>query len=409
MSTMFGRSLFGHLIYAGPDQGGAGSIDTSVPDFYLGQFTVIAYNKSGTKTAYFGSGAEHNALSKVTFEIGETGCGNVELTFHELPSNAELDYMQRIDIHLFGDRSPWYSGYIINRPVNGTTDTTYTFKGYGYYNQLSSYLIFKTYENMDPGDIVRVIAVEAEKHLDIVFNDIKIEKAGYTCTKIVFDGVTIKDALKTLSEFATDFVYGVDERRNIYFKPRVKEINEQARLTVGKHITSYSPTWNVDKVVNWVRTKGGNVDDQGEQWLCVAKDDASIQKYGYRMKVLSLPSAYAVADAQRYSDNYIAQYKDPIKSATVKGVSLEYPLVDGSFNVRHMTTEGMAEIRTLSGDVHDYPITKLKYTVSPDKGISCDMTLGEPPFTVDQYLAGVERNAKNLEQAQATAIKQLHK
>ena len=135
MSTMFGRSLFGHLIYAGPDQGGAGSIDTSVPDFYPGQFTVIAYNKSGTKTAYFGSGAEHNALSKVTFEIGETGCGNVELTFHELPSNAELDYMQRIDIHLFGDRSPWYSGYIINRPVKGTTDTTYTFKGYGYYNQ----------------------------------------------------------------------------------------------------------------------------------------------------------------------------------------------------------------------------------------------------------------------------------
>lgn len=65
MSTMFGRSLFGHLIYAGPDQGGAGSIDTSVPDFYPGQFTVIAYNKSGTKTAYFGSGAEHNALSKV--------------------------------------------------------------------------------------------------------------------------------------------------------------------------------------------------------------------------------------------------------------------------------------------------------------------------------------------------------
>ena len=94
--------------------------------------------------------------------------------------------------------------------MKGTTDTTYTFKGYGYYNQLSSYLIFKTYENMDPGDIVRDIAVEAEKHLDIVFNDIKIEKAGYTCTKIVFDGVTIKDALKTLSEFATDFVYGVE-------------------------------------------------------------------------------------------------------------------------------------------------------------------------------------------------------
>lgn len=411
MSTMFGRSLFGHLIYAGAKKGESGSrtVDTSTLEFYPGQFTVIAYNKNGTKTAYFGSGVERNALSKVSFEIGETGCGNVELTFHELPSNAELDYMQRIDIHLFGDRAPWYSGYIITRPVEGTTDTTFTFKGYGYYNQLSSYLIFKTYENMDPGDIVRDIAVEAERHLDIVFNDIKIEKAGYTCTKIVFDGVTIKDALKTLSEFATDFVYGVDERRNIYFKPRVKEINEQARLTVGKHISSYSPTWDVDKVVNWVRTKGGNVNDKGEQWICTAKDDESIKKYGYRMKVLSLPAAYTIADAQRYSDNYVRQYKEPIKSAVVKGLNLEYPLVDGTFNVRHMTTEGMAEIRALSGKVYEYPITKLKYTLSTNKGISCDMTLGEPPFTVDQYLAGVERNAKNLEQAQATAIKQLRR
>lgn len=411
MSTMFGRSLFGHLIYAGPKKGESGSrtVDTSTLDFYPGQFTVIAYNKNGTKTAYFGSGVERNALSKVSFEIGETGCGNVELTFHELPSNAELDYMQRIDIHLFGDRAPWYSGYIITRPVEGTTDTTFTFKGYGYYNQLSSYLIFKTYENMDPGEIVRDIAIQAEKHLDIVFNDIKIVRAGYTCQKIVFDGVSIKDALKTLSEFAPDFVYGVDERRNIYFKPRVREINEQARLTVGKHIASYSPTWDVDKVVNWIRTKGGNVNDQGEQWLCTAKDDESIKKYGYRMKVLSLPSAYTIADAQRYSDNYVRQYKEPIKSAVVKGVNLEYPLVDGTFNVRHMTTEGMAEIRALSGKVYEYPITKLKYTLSTNKGISCDMTLGEPPFTVDQYLAGVERNAKNLEQAQATAIKQLRR
>lgn len=411
MSTMFGRSLFGHLIYAGPKKGESSSrtVDTSTLDFYPGQFTVIAYNKNGTKTAYFGSGVERNALSKVSFEIGETGCGNVELTFHELPSNAELDYMQRIDIHLFGDRAPWYSGYIITRPVEGTTDTTFTFKGYGYYNQLSSYLIFKTYENMDPGEIVRDIAIQAEKHLDIVFNDIKIVRAGYTCQKIVFDGVSIKDALKTLSEFAPDFVYGVDERRNIYFKPRVREINEQARLTVGKHISSYSPTWDVDKVVNWVRTKGGNVNDKGEQWICTAKDDESIKKYGYRMKVLSLPAAYTIADAQRYSDNYVRQYKEPIKSAVVKGVNLEYPLVDGTFNVRHMTTEGMAEIRALSGKVYEFPITKLKYTLSTNKGISCDMTLGEPPFTVDQYLAGVERNAKNLEQAQATAIKQLRR
>ncbi len=53
-------------------------------------------------------------------------------------------------------------------------------------------------------------------------------------TKLVFDGVTVKEALATLSDFAVDFVYGVDEYRSLYFQPREKRINEEARLTVGK-------------------------------------------------------------------------------------------------------------------------------------------------------------------------------
>ena len=85
---------------------------------------------------FFGSGSEKNSLSKVTFEIGSTGCGSCELLFKVLPSNSELNYMQRIDIHLFGDELPWYSGYIITRPVEGSTETEYKFTAHGYYNRL---------------------------------------------------------------------------------------------------------------------------------------------------------------------------------------------------------------------------------------------------------------------------------
>lgn len=408
MNFNFGRSLFGRFIFAGKTGDKANETPKGeTKKYYSGQYTVIAYAPDGTRTAFFGSGSEKNSLSKLTFEITSTGCGSSELIFKVLPKNTELNYMQRIDIHLFGDELPWYSGYIMTRPVEGSTETEFKFTAHGYYNRLEKLVLFETYENMDPGAIVRDIAVKAEKTHGLIYNASKINDAGYTVTKLVFDGVTVKEALATLADFALDYVYGVDEYRNLYFMPRETAINEQARLTVGKHINKYVPTWNVEKIVNWARIKGGNIDDAGEQWLCVVKDDSSIAKYGRRDKVLTLPSAYEAADAKRWGENQIRQNKDPVKSAKVSGVRLEYPLVDGTFNVRHMTTKGQAQIRTLDGDTHEYPITKVKYTISASNGIAADLELGEPIFSLDKYLSNIERNAQNIEQAQSSAIKQL--
>ena len=408
MNFTFGKSIFGRFIFVGTTKGNvaeAGRGETK--KYYSGQYTVIAYAADGTRTAFFGSGSEKNSLSKVTFEIGSTGCGSCELLFKVLPSNSELNYMQRIDIHLFGDELPWYSGYIITRPVEGSTETEYKFTAHGYYNRLEKLVLFETYENMDPGAIVRDIAIKAEKTHGTIYNASKIADAGYTITKLVFDGVTVKEALSDLADFAVNYVYGIDEYRSLYFMPRETGINEEARLTVGKHLNKYVPSWNVEKIVNWARIKGGNIDDEGEQWLCVVKDDASIAEYGRRDEIWTLPSAYEVADAVRWGENQIRQYKDPIKSAKLTGVRLEYPLVDGTFNVRHMTTTGKAQIRTLSGATHEYPITKVKYTISASGGIAADVELGEPIFALEKYLSDIERSAKNIEQSQASAIKQL--
>ena len=344
-------------------------------EYYPGQYVVYAYAADGTRTAMFGSGIEDNALSQLTFAVTSTGCGECTMTFKKLPSNVELTYMQRIDIHLFGDDQPWYSGYILSRPVEGTTESTYTFKAHGYYNRLERMYLFQTYENMDVADIVRDIARQAEKSQDLIYNETKIITAGYTVQKLVFDGTSVKDALKTLADFAVDYVYGVDENRNLYFKPRNGSINEQARLTVGVHIASYVPSWDVSKVV--------------------------------RQAVWTLPEAQAVTDAQRWGENQIQKYKDPVRSAKVSGVRLEYPLPDGTFNVRHMTTDGQAEIRTLSGETHTYPITKISYKVSSSSGISADMQFGEPAFTLDRYLLEQERNYKAAEAAASQALKQL--
>ena len=108
----------------------------------------------------------------------------------------------------------------------------------------------------------------------------------------------------------------------------------------------------------------------------------------------------------RWGQNQIDQYKAPVKSAKVSGVNLDYPYPDGTFNVRHMTTEGLAEIRRLDGVTDTYPIKKIKYTISGADGIKTELELGEPEFSVDRYLADSERRAKDIEQSQASALKQ---
>lgn len=412
MNLRYGLFQNGRFIYAGTagiaGSSGGGDLPDDKINYLPDVFTVIAYNDDGTKTAIFGAGSESNSLKQLTFEVVETGCGKVELTFNKLPVNTELSYKQRIDIHLFNDSRPWYSGYILQRPIEGTTATdNFKFTGHGYYNLLEKIIVNKTYERMEVADIVLDMAKDIEKKVGLVLNKDKIISTGYTITKIELDHVTAKEALSQLSDFAIDYVYGIDEYRQLYFKPRTADINEQARLWVGQHLTKYEPTWNIEDIVNHAYIKGGNVDDEGEQWLAEVEDLESQELYKVQEDILTLPSAYSVEDAERWGESQLVNLAKPKKSAKVSGVKLEYPRADGTFFVRKLSTQGQAAITTLDGQLFTYPISKLKYTVSSDKGIQLDMELGEIPDAIDRYFANLDRDAKMAELLQQAATKQL--
>lgn len=402
---LYPYGLYGWAAIAGT--GGGDDPDASV-NYLPNAYAIIAYRSDGTKTAIFGAGSESNNIESLKFELIETGCGSFEIIFKSLPDNSELDYRQRIDIHLFNDPRPWYSGYVITRPVKGTTDETFKFTGHGYYNILEKVYITAVYENMEVSAIVADIVRKVESAVGLQFNGNKLIDTSYRITRIEFDHVSVKDALKQLSDFAVDYVYGVDEYRQMYFKPRVNEINEQARFWVGQHLDEYQPTWDVEKVINRAYIKGGKVDDAGEQWLATVEDVASQEEYGLQETVLTLPSAYNASDAIRWGLNQIERNKEPVKSAKVKGVKLEYPRPDGTFFVRKLSTDGQAAITTIDGDLHIYPINKLKYTVSAATGIKLDtFELGQQPFAIDKYFADLDRNAKNNELLQQASTKQL--
>lgn len=74
MNFNFGRGVLGRFIFAGKIGGKTNETPKGeTKKYYPGQYTVIAYADDGTRTAFFGSGSEKNSLSKVTFEITNTG------------------------------------------------------------------------------------------------------------------------------------------------------------------------------------------------------------------------------------------------------------------------------------------------------------------------------------------------
>lgn len=410
-NLIYGRWQLGRHIWADgvKKQGQGGDVPPSPAGdthFIPNHVQVIFYNKDGTKTAIFGNHTEDNSFSQLQFELIKNGCGGATLSFKKFPNFTEIMYGQRIDIYLFGDTKPWYSGHVLTRPDSGGTSDDYKITCYGYFDRLEQVLVFGEYNNMEITDIVKDICRKVEAKTGIIYNDTKFYSVGYSITKIVFDGVSAKEALEQLSEFATDYVYGVDEYREFYFKPRVDEINEEARFWVGQHLNSFVPTQSISKIVNYARIKGAAVDGDGESWLATVEDKASQEQYGISEAVWTLPTAYTAKDAERWGQSELDKVKNPKLSAKVGGVELNYPKPDGVFWVRRLSVDGQALITDTDGKARQYPITKLKYTVSGDKGISCDMELGEPPTPpISKYLLDIERNARNNELLQQASNK----
>ena len=412
MNLIFGRYKFGRYIWAG-NAGTSGSGPGPTPggdDTYIpGLVQVIFFNRDGTKTAIFSNDTEELPFKELTFELTENGCGDGKLVFNTFPAFTEIQYNQRIDVYLFGSRDPWWSGTVLTRPDSGGTASKFEITCYGLYERLDKVQLFgKEYKNMEVADIVRDIAREVESKTGIVFNASKIYNVGYNVTHIKFDGVSAKEALDQLSEFALDFVYGVDSYREFYFKAINSEINEEARIWVGVHCNKFEPSQSIDKIINYAKVKGGAIDDSGESWLAEVQDTESQELYGLSETVLTLPSAYDAADAERWGQYEIDKNKDPKLSAKLGGLILAYPKPDGVFSVRRLTTEGQAAITDLDGTMRTYPITKIKYTVNGDKGIQCDLELGEQPDPpISNYLLALHRNAKNNEALQQAANEQL--
>lgn len=347
------------------------------------------------------SDIQESAIGGISFDLVETGCGDAEIVLAVDPSSLPftIEYNQGVEIYLYHTTEPWYSGYIIELPVTGTTKRPWRIKVAGYYNQLETCVVNKNYTNMEVSAIVAdLMDLFIEEKTDILLAGHKIVPTAYTVSDVRFDYTTGKKAIQQLADLAQSFVFGVDAERELFFRGIDPQVNPAAVLVVGRNISEYDLEEDATKLFNRIYVKAGLLSGTPKTNIQAEKSDYNSQVlYGVREKVLTAPSIRNVDDADRWGAWKLDYHKRPKKKAKIPWAEIMY----GAVNAK-----GKARIIDKDGNDHRLEIKKASYDVDSG-GIRCSLELGMLMPTLGQTVKDVIFAALNDELLQGQNMSQL--
>lgn len=337
---------------------------------------LIRIFNGGIKVAELSTDTGNPWCGKCSFDLVPTGCGQIMLDMHDLPSGVSMTHGTRVDVHLRGRVKPIYSGFIQQPPGTGTTDWPKVYRGHGWYALLESLTVSATYTSRSVWSVADALAKTLENVSGgrIRYNAGKIVKnarSKYVLAEIRFQPrMKIKDAFTTLAGLAGGFEFGVDANRDFWFRPPSTTVEDASRLWSGKHVHKLSVTEDSSKLANriWIRSGQRNADGNNLLELPV-EDLASQSTYGLREDFVTAPSVFADTDGYRYGAVQLQQRKAPKQQVQVGGIEL------GS---RIIKCEGYVRVTADDADATVYELPKKRVGYSIDgNGIACTVQVGD--------------------------------
>jgi len=367
---------------------------------------IIVYDRNDLKIEEIGDDTQKGILGNCTFELIEKGCGFFSFELLDNPQH-EILHNYRIDIHLFGDIDPWYSGEIFKRPRTGSTKKPYKYSGYGFVSQLDTCKVnqrynattFPTAADREVGAVAdHTMRTYIEPETKIVYAASKIVAAGFTITDVNFARTSAQEAVEQLANAAQNYQYGVDEDREFFFRAIDTDVNADAIRSVGKNVNDFTYREpDSEKVINEIDVLNGEITDKSN-YITTVSDATSQATYGKRWGRYTIPVALTLSDAERIANYQLSILKDPETSATLKNVEI--------ISQTRIPAEGKARIFDKDGTKYEMYIKKVKYNIS-SKGITMDWTLGEIDIPFENEILKLLRNIENQALLQAANVAQL--
>jgi len=398
--TRWGRRRWGGVIAIGGDvPGGAAGFPFPLQP---GGWKIEIFDAEGIKEWETGSDVGDSYLNQLQFSLEDIGCGAFSATFLRpipLPNLTN----RRLDIKLFGMDVPCYSGHIDTEPQDGSTEDTYKISGYGYFDKLDlCYVESGDWAAQTVNYIVDEIArLTVEPKTDIVYNADKITGGDYVVNSFALVRVKAKKALTDLAEIQQNMVFGVDERRELFFKPKDTTVNPNAVFWVGKHVSSFVPTVDNSKIRNKLYVYNGKRQDDKSNFVGTVQDDASIAALNgeIREDEVTLPTTLDDNDALRWANYRLSQLATPIIKGKLQNISLPVGTI--------LKPEGLARVHTKTGKYYDLPLQRVTYKISGNDKLDIAVELGEKDFGGNDRIVEMLRNMKINELLSAANMRQI--
>jgi hypothetical protein len=284
-------------------------------------YKLIFYTVAGDKIAEVTSVTGQNIVNSFSFELLESGCGAFSITLTR--KDLDLRVGDVVEIYLMGEATPYFTGYMQHVPELGRTDNTFIYTGYGFIAKLDEIVINTTYTATEVSAIITSI-LENEiipKKPEIRENLLKITATAYTVTKTDLTLTKAKKAINDLTTQAGDYVAGIDEAREFFFKARSSAIQQAAIKAIAIHLEEFNPSENNSGIANKIYIKIGKITAQSN-YITSAQDLTSQAAYGIRENVVIMPTTDNITDAAAWGTRQIILKKDPVVTATITGIDI---------------------------------------------------------------------------------------
>lgn len=334
--------------------------------------TLRFYDHAGLLTRVLSSNAQQGYILGLDWEISDVGPGQCNLkTSQEL--GLGFDY--RLDVHLWNQLTPVYSGFLVEDPSPGSTERVASYTFLGGYHLLDRVYITATYSAQSVYGIVADVLSQAQARLPIALNALKLEPVTYsTIGELKFLRTKLTAVLKQLAALAGGYNWGVDSETEFFFQKPSQEVD--MHRWVGKHLETYVARNDYRDIITRLYIKTGKVrsdlpaDDPlyKTNWLPDYLDDAPAQEiYKIREGEYSAPSVLNLVDALVAGQVELDRRKVPRKFASVTGMT---------FDGEVPTVRGQARIIGRGGEQLIYPKKRLRYSVDGSR-VKVDLELGD--------------------------------
>lgn len=284
-------------------------------------YKLLFFTPEGDKIGEISSQTGQNVINEFDFELNETGCGafNISLT----QKIFDLRVGDIVEIYLMGELTPYYTGYIQKVPEEGKTDKLYKYSGYGLIAKLDEITINKIYTATEISLIIKNLLDDEiiPKKPEIIKNDAKIDVTTYTPTLNDFTLAQAKTAISNLVNEAGNYVAGVDELKEFFFKARSTAIQQAAIKAISKHLSDFLPNQENTEIINRIYIKIGDM-TAGSNYILTVNDLTSQNDYGIREGVETLPTTDNAVDAAQWAAQILALKKDPTITATITNINI---------------------------------------------------------------------------------------